>query len=308
MANPTRMAGPDIAVETDLGYRDFVRNHLRPRRPVLLKGAMKRIPAGGWTPESLEKRFGDKRFRLDGQEVRFGDFIQRVVNASPDDPPPYLRNVGVEQDFEELIPDLEPGLPYARSNWRFSRYLPAWWFRSKTTFCQFFFTGPGRGFPFMHVDYPPMHTFSALSYGRKEWVLFGPDQTPHLYAGSRGGWEMVSGVENPFEPDLEKYPDFARAEGSIVMQEAGDVLFVPSGWWHTTRSHSPTIAVAWDHLSASSWKPFVTHKLKSEAFTNKSGLYQAAVSAYLALIGAGLKVKESLGATLGNDARPGRIV
>ena len=304
MSKIAHLEGPAITVATDLPYRDFVQDHLRPRRPVLLKGAMKSMPAGGWTPESLRDRFGDKRFRIDGQDVRFGDFIDRVVNATPDDPPPYLRNVGVEADFQELIPDLEPGLPYTQSNWRFSRTLPGWWFRSKTTFCQFFFTGPGRGFPFMHVDYPPMHTFSALSYGRKEWLLFGPDQTPYVYAGSKDGWEMVSSVDNPFDPDLETYPKFAKARGTVVMQEAGDVIFVPSGWWHTTRSHTPTIAVAWDHLSASSWKPFLTHKLESEAFNQKSGAYRAAARAYLAVVGMGLRVRESLAS---GEGRAGRI-
>lgn len=304
MAITASDTGSAIAVETDLSYRDFVDGYLTPRRPVVLRGAMNDIPAGGWTPESLKARFGDKEFRIDGEHVRFGDFIERVVDATPDNPPPYLRNVGVERDFPELIPDLEPGLPYTQSNWRFSRSLPGWWFRSKTTFCQFFFTGPGRGFPFMHVDFPPMHTFSALSYGRKEWVLFGPDQTPYVYPGERDGWPMVSGVENPFDPDLETYPEFAKARGTVVMQEAGDVIFVPSGWWHTTRSHTPTIAVAWDHLSASSWKPFLTHKLESEAFNQKSGAYRAAVRAYLAVVGMGLRVRESL---VTGEGRAGRI-
>jgi hypothetical protein len=34
-----------IAVEKDLGYRDFIRNYLSKGRPVVLKGALKGMPA-----------------------------------------------------------------------------------------------------------------------------------------------------------------------------------------------------------------------------------------------------------------------
>ncbi|MEJ2541768.1 MAG: cupin-like domain-containing protein [Gemmatimonadota bacterium] len=292
----------------DVSYRDFVRDHMNPRRPVVLKGALDHLPAGGWTPESLKARFADKVFKIDGEDVRFGDFVDRVVNATPDNPPPYLRNIGVDPDFRELSPDLEPGLAYTRGNWRFNSLLPDWWFEAKAGLCQFFFTGPGRGFPFMHVDYPPLHTFSALSYGRKEWLLYAPDQEPYLYPGSRGeGWPVISQVENPFEPDLDKYPDFAKASGIRVMQEAGDLIFVPSGWWHTTRSHTPTIAVAWDHLSASCWKRVSDYKLGAPGFQEKNPVKKALVKSYLGLVATGLKTRDSLAATFAPDAKSGRI-
>lgn len=298
---------PEVLEASDVSYRDFQRHYMNPRRPVVLRGALRTIPAGGWTPESMRSRFGEKVFRIDGEEVRFADFIDRVLTASPDDPPPYLRNVGVDPDFPELIPDLQPGLSFTRGNWRFSPLLPDWWFEAKAGLCQFFFTGPGRGFPFMHVDYPPLHTFSALSYGTKEWILFAPDQTPFLYPGSRGeGWPVVSMVENPFEPDLEKFPDFAKASGMRVRQEAGDLIFVPSGWWHTTRSHSPTIAVAWDHLSASCWEAVSRYKLQSSGFSKQNRIKQTLIKGYLGAVASGLSARDSL-AGIGGDPKGGRI-
>lgn len=301
--------GP-IAVETDLSYREFVRKYLKTSQPVLLKGALKGLPAADWTPESLKARFGDKCFEIDGEEIRFGDFVDAVLASTPDNPAPYLRNVGVEPDFTELIPDLQPGLGYTRANWRFLPFLPQWYFENKATFCQFFLTGHGRGFPFMHVDYPPMHTFSALAYGCKEWLVYGPDQTPYLYSGEgeEAGWPVVSGVENPFDADLDKYPQFARARGGRVKQEAGDVLFMPCGWWHTTRSHTPTITLAWDHLSSSSWKPFTHYMQASEAFSRKGALYRAVVRSYLALTGAGLAVRDALALPFQGEEAGGRIV
>jgi len=295
-----------IAVETDINHRDFVRKYISKGRPVLLKGVLKQLPAGRWTPESLKEKYADKLFEVDRMQVRFGDFVDGVLASTPDNPAPYMRNVGVEANFPELIADLQPGLPQTRSNWRFLPFLPQWYFESA---CQFFFTGPGRGFPFMHVDYPPMDTFSALSYGRKEWLLFAPDQAPYVYAGDGGpGWPVVSKVQNPFEPDLEKFPEFARASGMRVMQEAGDVIFVPNGWWHTARSHSVTITVAWDHLSASSWKPFSKYMLASSAYEKKSAIRMRLMKSFLSLAATGLTVRDSLALPFSGDKRSGRIV
>jgi histone arginine demethylase JMJD6 len=298
-----------ISVEIDLTYRDFVQNYLKPGRPVLLKGAFKGLPAADWTPQSLKQRFGDKYFDIDGDAVRFGDFVDAVLASTPENPAPYLRNVGVEPDFTELIPDLQPGLGYTRSNWRFLPFLPKWYFEEKAAFCQFFLAGQGRGFPFMHVDYPPMHTFSALAYGDKEWLLYGPDQAEYLYGGEGDdGWPVVSGVENPFDADLDAFPQFARASGFRVSQQPGDVIFVPCGWWHTARSHAPTITLAWDHLSSSSWKPFTQYMQGSEAFSRKGAFYRGLVGTYLALIGAALALRDNLALPFRFKEQAGRIV
>lgn len=295
-----------IAVETDISQRDFVRKYIATGTPVLLKGVLKHLPAGQWTPESLKAKHADKMFEVDGTQVRFGDFVDGVLASTADKPAPYMRNVSVNANFPELIADLQPGLPQTRSNWRFQSFLPQWYFESA---CQFFFTGPGRGFPFMHVDYPPMDTFSALSYGKKEWLLYAPDQAKYLYEADGGpGWPVVSKVANPFDPDFEKYPDFAKASGMRVMQEAGDVIFVPNGWWHTARSHAVTITVAWDHLSAASWKPFSKYMLSSPAYERRSALRMLVMKSFLSLAATGLTIRDALTLPFSGNVQSGRIV
>jgi ribosomal protein L16 Arg81 hydroxylase len=40
-----------------------------------------------------------------------------------------------------------------------------------------------------------------------------------------------------FEPDLTKYPDFSHVKGKMhVKVEAGDILYIPSFWWHGVKS------------------------------------------------------------------------
>jgi hypothetical protein len=295
-----------ITVEETLDPGDFIRDYLRPGRPVLLKGALEGLPAADWTPESLKERFPDKVLPIEDEEVRFGEFLDGVLESSPENPAPYLRNINVAPQFPELIPDLQPGLPHTRANWRFEKTLPSWWFESG---CQFFLTGPGRGFPFMHVDYPPSHTFSALTYGEKEWLVLAPDQTPHLYAGQGDtGWPVVSRVEDPFDPDLARFPEYGRAEGVRVVQEAGDVIFVPSGWWHTARSLTPTISLAWDHVSANCWKDVYRYMTSFPVFTRKNPVYQALTKTYLRSVGAWLTLRESVALRFSDPRHPGRIV
>lgn len=298
-----------IPVEVELTYKDFVKKYLKPGKPVLIKGALKTLPAAKWTPENLGIEFSNKIFSIDGSDTSFREFIDAVLESSPEKPASYLRNIGINPNFSELIPALQPGIPYTYSNWRFLPFWPKWYCGDPTNFCQFFLTGHGREFPFMHVDYPPMDTFSGLAYGSKEWLLFSPEDTPNLYSKQKDdSWPMTSAVENPFEPDLTKYPKLSNAVSLRVVQEAGDVIFVPNGWWHTTRSHTPTITVAWDHLSASCFKKFIDYKQSSPAFENRHGIYKLLVRYYLLSIGTILKLRDEIRLPFLNNVKAGRIV
>ena len=298
-----------VPEETNISYQDFVRKYLSAGRPVILKGALNTLPAAQWTPDGLGKQYADKRFTVDGRETRFGNFVEALMDSSVDAPTPYLRNIGLDPDFTELIADLQPGLSYTRSNWRFLPVWPKWYFEDKAAYCQFFLAGPGCGFPFMHVDYPPMDTFSALAHGSKEWLLYAPDQEPYLYSSMRdNSWPVVSSIEDPFNVDFEKYPEFNKAEGFTALQEPGDVIFVPNGWWHTTRSHTPTVTVAWDHLSASCWKKYIAYQMAAPAFNKKHRFYKFLVRSYLTFMGLGLQIRDSLMLPFRADKNHGRII
>src|SRR5262245_41754252 len=59
--------------------RDFYRDYMQPRRPVVLTDALAGWPAlGKWTPEFFAARWPDKTFDLDGKNWRLADFIAAV--------------------------------------------------------------------------------------------------------------------------------------------------------------------------------------------------------------------------------------
>jgi hypothetical protein len=67
----------------------------------------------------------------------------------------------------------------------------------------------------------------------------------------------MSQIENHHQPDFGKYPLFAHATPVKVVLAPGETLFIPCGYWHTARSLTPSISVAFDQLCASNWDFFV---------------------------------------------------
>jgi cupin-like protein len=101
---------------------------------------------------------------------------------------------------------------------------------------------------------------AQIGEGGKRFVLFSPDDTPHLYPkrflSSPIAWfdetEAVFCSEIPFEKgldvDLVRFPRFSKARPLIADVRAGEALFIPSHWWHFTQAATPSIVTVrfWD--------------------------------------------------------------
>ncbi|KAG8178704.1 hypothetical protein JTE90_011630 [Oedothorax gibbosus] len=73
--------------------------------------------------------------------------------------------------------------------------------------------------------------------GRKKWTLFPPPDRTFLYP-TRIPYEesSVFSSVNILDPDLVLHPLFKCSQPHVVILEPGDVLFVPSKWWHFVES------------------------------------------------------------------------
>ena len=84
--------------------------------------------------------------------------------------------------------------------------------------------------------------------GHKLVRLFDASQTAHLYPCEGGG----SGVEaqgnvsavNVEAPDLERFPQFAKAAAYECVIGPGEGLYIPAGCWHHVRSLSPSWSIS----------------------------------------------------------------
>jgi len=65
-----------------------------------------------------------------------------------------------------------------------------------------------------------------------------------------------SPIKDVDNPDLGTYPLFARAHATTFVLNPGEMLFVPSRWWHTARILSPSITLSVNTLNRSNWGNF----------------------------------------------------
>ena len=114
------------------------------------------------------------------------------------------------------------------------------------------------------ITTPLHHDFNDNLYvvveGRKRFTLFPPGQAPNLYPrGQLQGVEpngiiryaSIAGMPHVSQvdiraPDLARFPRYAEAETTRMDVEilAGEMLFLPAGWFHRVSSSGRHIAVS----------------------------------------------------------------
>jgi len=125
--------------------------------------------------------------------------------------------------------------------------------------------GPADYVTGLHTD--PGDTLLIQLYGKKQLVLFAPDQTEFLYEDNpihskrtiehgalrsrlnpgdlavlrdNVGWAAVS----PFAPDSARFRRVNRARGVEAFLSRGDALYIPDRWWHAARSLESSSSVS----------------------------------------------------------------
>lgn len=264
-----------------MSYEEFAKKHLFANYPVVIGDACEAWSAKNkFTPQFFKERYSDREVVIAGKTYNFGDYIDWMLTGTEANPAPYPCTLQVERDYPELLPDVLPRLKYAQPDRIQSKLLPNRLLSGANTL-EIFFGSPGAQFPYVHYDYMSLHAYITQLYGHKEFTVIPPDQTPYVYPKPDNTW--VSEVNDIRNPDLEKYPLFAKATPVTFVVGPGETLFIPCGWWHTARSLTPTISVALDCLNASNWKNFM-----QEVDTNMSQrrpVLAKAVQTYLSVLG-----------------------
>jgi hypothetical protein len=68
--------------------------------------------------------------------------------------------------------------------------------------------------------------------GERRYVLSHPNQCENLSLLPRGHPSARHSAVDWSHPDLEAFPEFAKAKGNEVVLQAGDVLYLPTNWFH----------------------------------------------------------------------------
>ncbi|XP_038611721.1 2-oxoglutarate and iron-dependent oxygenase JMJD4 isoform X2 [Tachyglossus aculeatus] len=244
----SRPRGPVDFIEeaSALGYGDFFGGYVLPNVPCLLSAAFTAgwggrarwvAPAGGPDFAYLRRRFGEAVVpvvRCDAWErdanpkeaMPLRDYLDywmdhiRSGYASPRGCL-YLKDWHMARSFPEHDAYTTP--VYFSSDW-LNEYLDA----CGADDYRFVYMGPRGSWTPFHADVFHSYSWSANVCGRKRWLLFPPGQEDFLR--DRHGNLPSDVLDAPGAPP--PGPRGARPRPLEVIQEAGEILFVPSGWHH----------------------------------------------------------------------------
>lgn len=275
-----------------LSYDEFVREYLYPHRPVIIKDGLEQWSANGkWTPEFFRSRFGDKTVRID-REYRLREYIDLVEASTPDKPAPYLFHLHLDEHFPELLADFSPLPKYLTPNWLGQKFLPGNVGKRIADHDRpgVFIGGVASSCARLHYDYQ-YHSFSFQLFGRKRFWLYPAAQTKYMYP--EVDEPCLSQIRNVERPDLAGFPEFVHATPQTCELQAGEFIFIPGGFWHTTRMLSVSISISINTANASNW-PAVVRQLRTELMKTHP-VMAAPFAVFLRSVGAWKALRDSLG-------------
>jgi hypothetical protein len=217
----------------------FLRDYVEASRPAILRGLVETWPAFRlWSADYIRERYGDHRVRIGKTHrgmlvhdpwkgIRLEETgVRRAVDlVSSDGEYGYYVIASLEQYLGPLHGDI--ALPeYCRGQVGLERRI---WISSA-----------GTGTP-LHRDFS--ENLLAQITGRKRVILYPPHDTPLLYAfPSRSHLPNFSAADAERMEDP-RFPLLREAQRIEVAIEPGDMLYLPSRWWHQVRSMQESISV-----------------------------------------------------------------
>ena len=264
------------AVPESVGTPDplwFYREHVSRNLPCIWRGAVRHWPAiSKWSNEYLRRVVGRKvvsvavtpngyadavredvdRFVMPHEEDMSVNQLFDILEQKTSFPGVcYLQrqNSNFTEDFSELFSDTERDIKWASKAFDSPPDAVNLWI------------GDGRAVTSLHKDH--YENIYCVVRGEKHFVLLPPTDRPLLphrrYKSARYQLDLSAGQFSfiddtshgsvpwipldPLKPDLLRWPQYKRAHPLRCTLAAGDVLYLPSMWFHHVSQSHGTIAV-----------------------------------------------------------------
>lgn len=249
---------------------EFYRSWIGPNRPCIIQNAFNHWPAlHKWTPSYLREAVGSKVISVAVTPTGYADAVHGDRFVMPEERSMTFsalldvlerkqEGAGVfyvqkqcsnlTEELPELTGDLETHVPWM------SEAL------GKLPDAVNFWLGEASAVTSMHKDH--YENLYCVISGEKQFILIPPSDRPfipyELYQPATfcqredGTFEVVDeeGVEkvpwiplDPLNPDLERYPGYRLARPLTCTVRAGEMLYLPSLWFHHVRQSHGCIAV-----------------------------------------------------------------
>lgn len=214
---------------------DFYKYYVQTNTPVLLKGGCKGMPATHkWTDEYLRAESGHATVRVetspkngaygdmaDGWAQHHGPLEEFIDEYTKDESSSYLSSMLPSDLAKDVhIPSMYPG--------------------SDETIAQVvLWHGKGGSNSLIHND--RFDNLYMIMSGKKAVTLFDPLDGTNVYEKIWGMYK-VSPV-NITNPDYKQHPLYKLTRPIQVTVEAGDILYIPTLWFHEVKTFGRTSAV-----------------------------------------------------------------
>jgi hypothetical protein len=227
----------------------FARDYVVPNRPVIITGVMPRWPTFDlWRPGHLRSFLGNRPIggftSTEGRVViDTGEAMTRLEEGAPE---LYITNLSIldsphapssvnHRSSLTKAPELAPLLTIPEF------ISPALVLQGNA------WMGTGGVTTNLHFD--DDHNLFCLYSGKKEGVLFAPSESSKVYPltfrdalSGTDHYEVMSHV-NVSRPQWDALPLYREARYRHFTLEPGEILFIPSAYWHYLRSYGKSIGV-----------------------------------------------------------------
>jgi hypothetical protein len=158
-----------------------------------------------------------------------GDYLAAFADPVARDLP-YLMHLAINRHLPRLRDSFESP-PEFRPNWVTSPRL------DRLGGPELFLGTAGSGFGPFHQDHAAVHVGFWQIEGEKQFFLFPPEDAPYLYtyAGAQYPRQLRNSRVKAVEyRDFARFPLIAHARPRVLVLRAGQCLFLPANWWHST--------------------------------------------------------------------------
>lgn len=241
-----------------ISKEDFVKNYVRPQKPVVIEKLTQDWPAyEKWSLNYIKEIAGDKVVPLyddrpvshkDGfndahAQMKMSEYID-LLQKEPTNYRIFLYNL------MKKVPVLQNDFRWPDLGLNLVKQLPMLFF------------GGENSKVFIHYDIDYSNILHFHFHGKKRCILFHPDQTPYLYKVPHA---LISREDIDFDnPDFEKWPALKHAQGLVANLEHGEMLYMPEGYWHYMKYETPGFSMSlrslprkWTNLSKAAYNIFV---------------------------------------------------
>lgn len=271
------MQFPQIERRADLTEREFIREYLRARRPVVVTDAMRNWAAlGKWTPQYFKSLLGHMTVQLQGsgfseaRRMRFGEYVDLLPEYETADftgesrEVPYLRWSDEEGGFTDEL------FRRVKDDWARPSFLPARFYlhphviHSDPTTSRYpasgIYVSPRGAITRLHADSGITNAVLCQLHGQKHAFLMPPDEA-HRFPDLKTRRPLPLGA-----PDLRDAYRGARVVETILAP--GDILFIPGCWLHEVYTLSTSVSLTYNFAHATEaarYMPFALHFVANEA-------------------------------------------